>query len=273
MSDDLQEVIVIDDDSPTGRCKGGPTTGTSFGQQSRRKRSRAEENVEEVQPEVATPENSQASKSMERPCPNGVPWKGKRGPKRLTLELTYMMEQTIQKTTPIYDLQLVSDSLFQWQFKLKDFDDSTPAGRDLNSDLSILKQRYDQDHILMEARFPSDYPNKPFSLRVISPRMVWYTGHVTAGGSVCIEALTLSRSKGAWQPDFSFEGIMNTVCMNMLDEERVKIETATGPGGMSGPLRIDLQHMYNHRVMMPYSLSEAEAAFRRMEAHHRREGW
>eukprot|EP00854_Cymbomonas_tetramitiformis_P000871 gene871-1364_t len=209
MSDDLQEVIVIDDDSPTGRCK---------------------------------------------------------------------------ETTPIYDLQLVSDSLFQWQFKLKDFDDSTPAGRDLNSDLSILKQRYDQDHILMEARFPSDYPNKPFSLRVISPRMaasmysgwvpfgcprtsvelspaaaveglfcqlpqalrreaVWYTGHVTAGGSVCIEALTLSRSKGAWQPDFSFEGIMNTVCMNMLDEERVKIETATGPGGMSGPLRIDLQHM------------------------------
>ena len=36
-----------------------------------------------------------------------------------------------------------------------------------------------------------------------------YTGYVTAGGSICIEALTLSGSRGSWQPDFCFESIIN----------------------------------------------------------------
>jgi hypothetical protein len=31
----------------------------------------------------------------------------------------------------------------------------------------------------MEARFPPDYPVQPFSLRVIRPRMQWYTGELT----------------------------------------------------------------------------------------------
>lgn len=42
--------------------------------------------------------------------------------------------------------------------------------------LQILTALHGQDHILMECTFPSDYPNKPFFLRIISPRMSWYTG-------------------------------------------------------------------------------------------------
>ena len=30
----------------------------------------------------------------------------------------------------------------------------------------------------MEARFPPSYPAAPFFLRVVTPRMVMYTGHV-----------------------------------------------------------------------------------------------
>lgn len=40
------------------------------------------------------------------------------------------------------------------------------------------------------------------------PRCVPYTGHVTIGGSICIEALTLSGGPGAWQPAYCVESIM-----------------------------------------------------------------
>lgn len=36
-----------------------------------------------------------------------------------------------------------------------------------------------------------------------------YTGHVTIGGSICIEALTLSGGPGQWQPSYCVESIMN----------------------------------------------------------------
>jgi len=42
--------------------------------------------------------------------------------------------------------------------------------------LQILAALHNQDHILMECSFPADYPNKPFFLRIVSPRMCWYTG-------------------------------------------------------------------------------------------------
>lgn len=47
------------------------------------------------------------------------------------------------------------------------------AGCDLNSDLAQLKAEHGQDHLVMEATFPSDYPASPFFLRMVTPRCVW----------------------------------------------------------------------------------------------------
>ena len=63
----------------------------------------------------------------------------------------------------------------------------------------------------MEITFPSDYPTRPFFLRCVSPRFCWYTGHVTAGGAICIEALTTEGTPGSWQPDICVESVLNTV--------------------------------------------------------------
>ena len=60
-----------------------------------------------------------------------------------------------------------------------------------------------------------DYPAQPFFLRVISPRCVWYTGHVTAGGSICIEALTLSGGPNGWSSALCVESVLNLVVTNM----------------------------------------------------------
>ena len=46
----------------------------------------------------------------------------------------------------------------------------TAGGKDLNADLRQLKQKHGQDCILLEIGFPVDYPTRPFSLRIVSPR-------------------------------------------------------------------------------------------------------
>jgi len=128
----------------------------------------------------------------------------------------------------------------------------------------------------MEITFPSDYPNKPFFLRVISPRMCCYTGHVTAGGSICIESLTESGTAGSWTSQYNVESIMNIVICNMIDCEVYWVQTMTGPGGMAGPLRVDLEGKWSHSpnaVLQEYSPHEAQAAFDRTASNHRRTGW
>jgi hypothetical protein len=77
---------------------------------------------------------------------------------------------------------------------------------------------------------------------------------------------------------------------NMLDNERQVVQTATGPGGMSGPARIDLRMaryeysgwfagylLYckstNTDAAAVPSEAEASAAFVRMNAHHAANGW
>jgi len=46
-----------------------------------------------------------------------------------------------------------------------------------------------------------------------------YTGHVTAGGSICLEALTQSGTAGSWKPDFSVESLMNVIVINMVRDD------------------------------------------------------
>ena len=60
-----------------------------------------------------------------------------------------------------------------------------------------------------------DYPAQPFFLRVVSPRCVWYTGHVTAGGSICIEALSLSGGPNGWTSALCVESVLTLVITNM----------------------------------------------------------
>lgn len=90
---------------------------------------------------------------------------------------------------------------------------------------------------------------------------------------MCMEMLTLSGTDRSWQATCSVEGVLLVALTNMIDCESVLVRTATGPGGRSGPLRIDLHHQFTHDVMMEYSKDEARAAYDRMVQHHRQHGW
>jgi len=205
-------------------------------------------------------------------APVEAPWKNKRGAARMFAEFSELNKWS--GSPRVYDVSMVDDRVDMWRFRVKDFDRGTKAGRDLNSDLNALSRlRGGFDHIRMEVSFPQDYPNRPFFLRCIAPRFVWYTGHVTAGGAICIEALTTTGGPGAWRPTHSVETILHTVFANMVDCEVQTIRTATGPGGRTGPLRVDLKRKHNPDPLREYSKHEATSAFDRMLSHHQTNGW
>lgn len=54
------------------------------------------------------------------------------------------------------------------------------------------------------------------------------------------------------------------------------VQTPTGPGGLAGPLRIDLEGQWSgsaQSVLREYSSHEAQAAFQRTANNHKRDGW
>jgi len=208
-------------------------------------------------------------------------WLKQKGLRRVMAEFRAISEALQEKPGSLGALRSLSlpddDDLNVWRMEFSGFDTDVPAGMQLNSDLEMLVDITGGGHgahIIMEAIFPDNYPAAPFFLRVVSPRMVMYTGHVTAGGSICIEALTSSGSPGAWKPEFTVEGILNMVVQNMLHTEMVEIQTAHGPGGKTGPLRVNLGRPFEYGgPAAEYSMDAAAAAFQRSMQHHSKHGW
>jgi ubiquitin-conjugating enzyme E2 Q len=101
--------------------------------------------------------------------------------------------------------------------------------------------------LVLEVRFPSSYPRDPPFVRVVRPRFAAYTGHVTAGGSICTELLTSS----GWRCDMTVSSMLRTVCEGFRDGDgRIQFE-----GSLYGN---------------DYELVEAEVAFDRALLTH---GW
>jgi len=125
-----------------------------------------------------------------------------------------------------------------------------PPEAAVNADLQKLPS--DRRHVLFEARFPSAYPASPFMLRVIWPRCVPYTGHVTVGGTVCLEPLTPS----GWRSTMTFENIVRVALFEMVNTQA------------GNALRLDVAHASADQ--MEYDLGEATEALDRLILRH---GW
>lgn len=67
--------------------------------------------------------------------------------------------------------------------------------------------------VKLECTFPQAFPFAPPFVRVISPRFSFHTGHVTVGGSICMELLTES----GWSPVYTFESLIVQVVNAMIE--------------------------------------------------------
>jgi len=119
-------------------------------------------------------------------------WATVQATKRLQKDLTAMLK--VQATTPLHELGWYVDSefvtnVYQWIVELHSFDEDLPLAADMKSK--------GLESIVLELRFGKDYPMSPPFVRVIRPRFLPFLmgggGHVTAGGALCMEVVSLSR--------------------------------------------------------------------------------
>lgn len=66
-----------------------------------------------------------------------------------------------------------------------------------------------------EMTFPENFPFEPPFIRVVAPIFVFRTGHVTIGGSICMESIT----PAGWSSARSIEGIFLEIISIILDKE------------------------------------------------------
>ncbi|KAJ5520548.1 Ubiquitin-conjugating enzyme E2 [Penicillium fimorum] len=141
------------------------------------------------------------------------------------------------------DLSLIT-TVYQWIVELHTFDPALPLAKDL-TDIS-------QKSIVLELRFPPQFPMDPPLVRIIRPRFLEFAagggGHITTGGSLCMELLTYS----GWLPTASIESVLLQVRMAI---------TNTDPR----PARLNLLC-----ANIDYSVGEAVEAYRRVAMAH---GW
>ena len=90
--------------------------------------------------------------------------------------------------TPVKDAKMGLENLYTWEVRLFGFDEKSAIGKDL----AKLKAKTGVEHVTLEMRFSKDYPHVPPFVRVVKPRFAFRTGHVTIGGSICMELLTTS---------------------------------------------------------------------------------
>lgn len=122
------------------------------------------------------------------------------------------------------------------EVRLSDFDKDTC--KDFNNDLKAYsKISKGQDYISLDVKFPPNYPYEPPFIRVVKPRFKFRTGHVTIGGSICMELLT----PAGWRPIYTLEAVL------------IQIKTEMSLGGA----RLDLSNT------APYTEREAMDAFYR----------
>jgi len=139
-----------------------------------------------------------------------------------------------------YEAGPLDDNLYLWEVKLFGFDPKSDLSKDFEKVQKNEKERY----IRLEMKFPNDYPFSPPFIRVVRPRFKFHTGHVTIGGSICMELLTRS----GWSPGNDIESILVQIRSEML----------------SGGARLDLNNKSD------YTEKEAQDAFSRVAKQH---GW
>jgi hypothetical protein len=114
-------------------------------------------------------------------------------------------------------LEIINIKIFR-EVQLSNFDKTDLLAQDMQK-MKIVKKKiffvltsiyflfFLKNHITLRVAFPPNYPFAPPYVRVIKPRFQFRTGHVTIGGSICMEMLTnMGWSPGKKQifREFSF---------------------------------------------------------------------
>lgn len=146
----------------------------------------------------------------------------------------------------MYSIELVNDSIYEWNVLLRSVDPDSP----LYNDLLLLKEREGKDSILLNIMFKDTYPFEPPFVRVVYP--IISGGYVLLGGAICMELLT----KQGWSSAYTVEAVIMQIAATLV----------------KGKARIVLN---STKVVSQgqYSLARAQQSFRSLVQIHEKNGW
>ncbi|KAL1971254.1 hypothetical protein VTN77DRAFT_206 [Rasamsonia byssochlamydoides] len=180
-----------------------------------------------------------------------------------TLQQHFQATLKVQNTQPLHELGWYIDpnlitTVYQWIVELHTFDPSLPLAKDLKA--------AGLHSVVLEMRFPKDFPMSPPFVRVIRPRFLEFQrgggGHVTAGGALCMELLTNT----GWSPALSIESVLLQVrlALSSTDPQPARLKKGQGQSPKKG------KGGEGGGEVMEYSVAEAVDAYRRACNAH---GW
>lgn len=149
-----------------------------------------------------------------------------------------------QYRSKMYEIELVNDSMYEWNVKLMRVD----ADSELNKDLQIYKQQENgHDHILLNFTYKDNFPFEPPFVRVCYP--IIKNGYVLNGGAICMELLT----KQGWSSAYCIESVISQIAATLV----------------KGKARID----FEAQKTQAYSLARAQASYKQLTELHEKRGW
>jgi len=128
--------------------------------------------------------------------------------------------QALSKEPEAYGFRAepVGDNLYVWSVVLEGFEDP------LDSDLDAWAGRTGKAKgVHMRMVFPADYPMTPPFVRVLYPRFQFMTGHITSGGSVCMQLLTRS----GWLPTNTVESVLVQIRTEIASDPKARLDLAS----------------------------------------------
>lgn len=146
----------------------------------------------------------------------------------------------------MYQIELVNDSLYEWNVRLMTVDPDSP----LSHDLQMLKEKEGKDSILLNMLFKDTYPFEPPFVRVVHP--IISGGYVLVGGAICMELLT----KQGWSSAYTVEAVIMQISATLV-KGKARIQFGAAKVCSQGQ----------------YSLARAQQSFKSLVQIHEKNGW
>lgn len=154
----------------------------------------------------------------------------------------------------MYSVDLVCDSIYEWNIKLMTVDPDSA----LYHDLQKLKEKEGKDFVLLNITFKETYPFEPPFVRVVHP--IIQGGYVLVGGAICMELLT----KQGWSSAYTVEAVIMQIAATLV-KGKARIQFGV-PKTMN-------QVSHGTYPVGQYSLARAQQSFKSLVQIHEKNGW
>ena len=178
--------------------------------------------------------------SKRRPDVTSAPVAAAKAPTRTGI--VFLAKELAGMQDSEFIIETNESDFFRWTVHMPE----TVMHDELKQDVHEWARRCNKEPIItLEVVYPSDYPISVPFVRVVRPRFVFHTGHVTVGGSLCTELLTRS----GWMP-MTPSALLHSVCVMFKD----------------GRGRVDIN---GYASTQDYTEAEAKDAFTRVAQFHK----